>query len=512
MIRVAGARHPIVGGLLIFLIAVMSASAIGASVGLLQSPVPLAAVLVAIGGAAMMIRPEVATIVFAFALYVNAPDISVAFYGVPFAIAAGFVLLLAIPIVSFWRREKALLTRTPALLPLLAFSAAAILSTLLAVTLEPAVDWLATFAGEGVILYLLVTSAIRSGETLDRVIWAILFAGAVMAGLSVIQEVTQSYGQNFGGFAQITSRGIVVSESAIGEIRQPRLSGPIGEQNRYAQILLVLLPLAVYQFRRHGRSWMGGAALAAGAAILAGMTLTYSRGALIGLAVIAGTMLLLGYARGKQLVLIGVLIGAGAVTAGPVLVDRIVSLAAVEDAFSTEGGTSDGSLRFRATVNLAAWNVFLDHPVLGVGPGLFETTYSTRYANETGLNTFASGAQAPAHNLYLAIAAELGIVGLVAIAAAVGISLWRLIQLRRWWVSRDRLRSDLATAFALSLLAYLVTGVFLHLAYMRYFWFLLALANAAIWVLSRDQRALVDAEPAMASTHHSGTLTTRAEG
>jgi hypothetical protein len=41
--------------------------------------------------------------------------------------------------------------------------------------------------------------------------------------------------------------------------------------------------------------------------------------------------------------------------------------------------------------------------------------------------------------------------------------------------------------FLFALIAYLASAMFLHLSYQRYFWAVLALASAALWVLRRDQ-------------------------
>ena len=50
---------------------------------------------------------------------------------------------------------------------------------------------------------------------------------------------------------------------------------------------------------------------------------------------------------------------------------------------------------------------------------------------------------------------------------------------------RERLQSAyLVTGFLLALVAYLATGVFLHLAYIRFFYLMLALAGAAAGIAS----------------------------
>jgi hypothetical protein len=52
------------------------------------------------------------------------------------------------------------------------------------------------------------------------------------------------------------------------------------------------------------------------------------------------------------------------------------------------------------------------------------------------------------------------------------------MRMRNWWRSRDRRMEYLATGFILALACYLATGLFLHFSYVRYFWLVLALADA----------------------------------
>lgn len=83
--------------------------------------------------------------------------------------------------------------------------------------------------------------------------------------------------------------------------------------------------------------------------------------------------------------------------------------------------------------------------------------------------------------------AEMGIAGL-AVFLAIVLGLVR----RLWRLRRHALSRDLATAMVLSIAAYLGTAMFLHLSYQRYLWFLVALAGAALHVLSGELRTVRD--------------------
>jgi O-antigen ligase len=103
--------------------------------------------------------------------------------------------------------------------------------------------------------------------------------------------------------------------------------------------------------------------------------------------------------------------------------------------------------------------------------------------------------------MYLEIAADTGIVGLVAFLAIVAVTLAQLWRVARAWAALGR--EDLvvlAQAFLLALLAYLASAAFLQLSYQRYFWFLLALANATVWMLRREAaRPVGEPQPSAAA-------------
>ena len=157
-----------------------------------------------------------------------------------------------------------------------------------------------------------------------------------------------------------------------------------------------------------------------------------------------------------------------------------------------DGEVPDGAIVGRTTSNIAAVLVFVDHPILGVGPEVYAQDYSQRYATRLGLRFFEE--ERRAHNMYVEWAAELGIVGLTTGLAMIVITLVQLASLRGFWLSRRQEYADLAGAYALALLAYATTAVFLHLSYVRYFFVLLALANAVIWILGRERDGLREAE------------------
>jgi len=85
------------------------------------------------------------------------------------------------------------------------------------------------------------------------------------------------------------------------------------------------------------------------------------------------------------------------------------------------------------------------------------------------------------HNLYLQLAAETGIAGLAAFAVVVAFAFAGLERERRRLLTRDRKLWAVVCGLELALIVYLTTSLFLHAAYVRYFWLLLGLCVVAAY-------------------------------
>ena len=121
--------------------------------------------------------------------------------------------------------------------------------------------------------------------------------------------------------------------------------------------------------------------------------------------------------------------------------------------------------------------VFKDHPIIGVGPGMFMYEM-VAYSKIIGLRNITTTREA--HSLYPGIAAESGVLGLIAIMGVLLYSLYRLAKARNYWLKRNQINmANLCTGFFLAIISYMTTGIFLHMSYIRYFWLMIALAVVA---------------------------------
>jgi O-antigen ligase len=401
-------------------------------------------------------------------------------------VAAAFPLLLAVPLANQFIVRRGHLFAPPALIPLLAFLLVQLASAALSSNLGRSIDTVLTFVSEGLVLFLLITTAVQSRTILVGAMWTIVIGGALLGALSAYQQATGTFSNNYFGFAQLTAAEFRTGEETLqGDVFQPRLAGPIGEENFYAQILAVGIPMAMGLVRLNTRLPIRAIAAGAALAIASGVALTFSRGAVVGLGIALLIAIALRVVHRRQIVAI-----AGAALIVVILFPGLLIRLATLDPTSA---AADAAIQGRSTENAAAALAFLDHPILGVGPGLFPTFYQT-YAQTIGVGLHAGTREA--HNLYLGLAAETGVTGVVTFGAVLILTFRSLLQARR--LKGDPIE-PIATALLLSLVIFLTTSLFLHLAYERYFWLLMALAAGA-GIVGRERISELESQDRARST------------
>ena len=461
------APHVLIFGLT--LIAVLLVSRFGMEVAI----IPVAAMAVV----AMFVRPEIATLLVIFAIYSNTPALATKFHGVPFIAAAAVPLLLLIPIGFrvVLRREPIFVSRI--LWLIFAFSLIQVVGALNSVRPELSLRPALLAVLEGFVLYVLISNAVRSPEQLRQVVWVLIAVGATLGALGLYQRVTGTYGNDYGGYAQIDKNA--QEQLVLDPTFQPRQAGNIGVENRYAHMMLLLVPLGLLLLQYEKDHWLR-LALAVGTTLIAvGIALTYSRGALIAFSCTVVAMLMMRLVRWKH-VLGAAVVVALILSAFPAYRERLVRLTGLVGVFSDDVRTtavaSDSAITGRLNEATTAALVFADHPIVGVGPSMFPYHYE-QYSANAGFGQHEG--QRMAHNLYLGLAAEHGILGLGVMLAIFAVTLHELFRAHRKWLGSDPLRSNLAAGFFLVVLTYMAVGMFTDFSYVRYFWLMMALAAVA---------------------------------
>lgn len=437
------------------------------------------------GGIYLYKKPELATLVFVGVFYSNAAVLAYQFHGVPQIVAAAVPLVLGLPLAYYVFVQRAGLVFDRVLLLMFIYLVTLILATLAARDVLLGLNEIGNYFLEGLVLYFLVLNVIRNLPALQRVFWALVFVCSLLGALTIFQELTNTYDKNYWGFAQ-RKKTINFDELDYEEYSgAKRAEGPVGEQNRYAQLMVVILPLGLYLFlteRVPRRKWL---ALIGTGLTFCGVLLTFSRGTFLALGLVFFLIMCLGYIRPRHALAGGLALVVVVAIALPDYINRVaglVDIAKLQTASSDTRGL-DGSLRGRFAQNLAALYVFADYPLVGVGPAHFSKFYVRTYGNAVGTKYLRG--ERRAHNMYLEQAANTGLLGFFAFMAIVLFILWRLWRARQFFRWRSTMFTNLATAFGLSIVCYLATALFLHLSYQRYYWFLLALAGAALQILTK---------------------------
>ncbi|HEX5758950.1 MAG TPA: O-antigen ligase family protein [Thermoanaerobaculia bacterium] len=445
-------------------------------------PAALAGVLVAaLLAAAVLRRPGLGLLLVVGAIYLNLSEVLVRQHGLP-SLLQLLTLLVAVAALAERTGDAAAETgparlRRLALHPLTLALAAYLLVLLVSTTLawdRELADERGIEAFKAFVLYLLVAQLASTPRRLAAGARTVVACAAFLAALGVVQFATAGFENELGGLARVKDAHIV------GEVFEPRIAGPLGDPNFFAQALLVAVPLALFAaWEARGRG-AHLAALAGAGLVTAAIVLTYSRGGALALGCVLGLAFLARRVRRGDLALGAALLAALVVAAPDEFARRLTTLSEV-----VPGGEEtlhpDSSFEKRRLLGLVAWEVFLDHPLAGVGAGNY-TVHFDRYAAQVGSAARQYGEaeerQYP-HNLYLEIAAETGVLGLAAFAAALAAAFAALLRARRRWERAGQGHmAGLAHAFAIALAGYLVSSLFLHGHYQRYLFLLFAFAAA----------------------------------
>lgn len=339
--------------------------------------------------------------------------------------------------------------------------------------------------GKSVLILYLIVNLLRTPRRLHAAIQALLAVVVLMAAPVIYQGVTGS-NYDFGGFATRT-----FEETSPG-VMGWRLGGSMGDPNFLALMLVATLPLAGMEMlepqARTARA-LGGLAIAM---TLMAAVFTYSRGALLGI-VFAAAALAWHQRRRTLWLALSAALGVVVVAALPqayrarLLSLRELSLTAPQQSIP------DASFRGRRSELLAGVLMWRTHPWLGVGTGAYADAYE-RYSGWLGLDP--RGEMRDPHNLYVERASETGTLGLLAFLGLIAAALIELRRTRHLFARRGAATwAHAARGVELSIETYLLMSLFLHGAYFRNFYLLLALAAGYI-AFGRVWRRAAAAAPA----------------
>jgi len=403
--------------------------------------------------------------------YTNVSDVLLRLYGIPSLLQIAVVLLAIVVFLARDELQPLEVVLHPLTIAMAVYCALLFVSSAWADDL-PAADFRISEAVKGLIIMIAGGALMSSWRRVRIAVATLTLVAASLAAISVVQMVTHSTNQ-LGGLVQIQTGNLYAN------VAQSRAAGPVGDPNFYGQILLMTLPLAVALVA--SRRWLLFAC--ASVVIFAGVLVTYSRGAMV--AIVAMLVLVPFVIRIRSHVLWKAALAVvllTAVTPAPV----IRRFHTVTDAVTTDKGAQpeearDASVDKRKLLLNVGLRMFDDAPLFGVGAGNFGRHYA-RYANEVGSSAPQyddPGDRQYPHSLFVELAAENGLAGLLSFGIAMAIAFTTL--------TRTKTMSPLRIGILVALAGYLVSSLFLHSAYQRYLWLLLAFIPAIDRLLRREE-------------------------
>ena len=398
--------------------------AVGLSIALLPLTLAGSAVL---GGAtflATLIHPEYGLYLLILAVpFGSVKEITVSGFTVG-AAEALVGLVLAAWLARMVAVREVRITHPPLLLPLLIFLGAILLSLTGALSLRYSLKEILKWV-EVLGIYLFVANAIER-EQVRVVVTFMLLAGIGQALLGFYQflgRVGPPAFVIFGGFVR-----------AYGTFEQP---------NPYGGYLGLVLPLAFGVLMGNGklRCWrywildIGRLVAVLGLATMAAaLLMSWSRGAWLGFAV-AFVLMNLAHSRRTAalfvslclLISLGLLLGSFQVVPQSIIqrVTAFLPYLRVLDVRGVKLTDANYAVMERLAHWQAAWGMFNDRPWLGVGIGNYEPVYPAYALQGWPL------ALGHAHNYYLNIAAEAGLIGLAAYLVLWGAAFWQALKVIR---------------------------------------------------------------------------------
>jgi O-antigen ligase len=427
--------------------------------------------LAAMGGGLFVLvlttRPTWSLYILVFMIYTRLSDVLVNFHGAP-SIAKFYIPLLILLIMVRWVLYNDQLQGLERTIIIIAYGFIGLASMLYAADPTRVTGALSDFVKDAIIVFVVIT-LINTGKTLHHVIWTLLAAGIFLGTISVYQQLTGTFDNPYWGFGQAKIGNIV------GETSDYRVGGPGLGANTYAQFLLILVPLALDRMWREQSQLGRVLAIYALSVCLLTIFFTFSRGAFVALVMVLAIMLVYRPPR-LRFIILTVLIGILLLRFLPnQYTARLLTLTQLR-VESTEQNLADSSFRGRFSENASAWMMFNDHPILGVGLNNFKVHYQS-YARNLGLDPRRE--ERSPHSFYLEIASELGVMGLIWLAALQWVAFRSLYEARRDFIAAQKPQyADIALAFGVGILSFLFTGIFLHVSHPRYLWLIYGIALA----------------------------------
>lgn len=278
--------------------------------------------------------------------------------------------------------------------------------------------------------------------------------------------------------------GAVLDRESLEGVVIKRITGGLGDANWLAYSLACAMPLALWAWSRTNDIRVKALVALAALLMAAGLALSYTRTGFFGLAVAVLYLIWRRALPWRHLAIAGILAGGAALVYLP---------PGFTERFFSESYLKEGSTPLRALFKTRAYQIALESPLIGhgfagFGARFYESVQRREFPNDDRLLAWAADLERAvadgrervenigAHNLYLELLCEYGLIGLAVFTLFAALVFRDL----RWVAARgsgdERL---LAICIAAGLVGFLACGILGHAKYLKVPW-MLAGASVAL--------------------------------
>jgi probable O-glycosylation ligase (exosortase A-associated) len=252
------------------------------------------------------------------------------------------------------------------------------------------------------------------------------------------------------------------------------VGGFLSDENDFCLALNIAVPYVFFSLFFVERVWQKALLALTLCLLLYATTATMSRGGFLGIVAVAAVCWAF---SPRKLVSLAVLI-ALSVPLLALIPDKFWNEMKTIETADQEGDTGEQRLYLWGM----AWRMFLDHPIMGVGPYNYQFNnfmYEKGAKQDGGLHVWGK----PAHSIYFTILPEEGIVGILVFVPIIVLNVTANRRIRKRYkrckadssIEPDKLRqlyvvSVLSSANDAAMLGFFVTGAFLSVLYYPHFW------------------------------------------
>ncbi len=338
------------------------------------------------------------------------------------------------------------------------FILAALNSTLLAHDMAAALIELGAFL-KVLLVILLIVHLVRTPEQLRTTAY-VVFAGAVctiVLGMLAIATGFESAGENF-----------------IAGVRVMRFTGAHVDPNKAAAYMCTAVPLGLFALRHCESRILRVGFIVGTVALVVAVFATFSRGAIVSMTAVLVGMSIYEVRSRRSFAVFALVLTTGIVLAPRYYWARLTGLSS-----AFENTTQDWSVYTRMLALRTAWEMFLNHPLTGVGLGNFLTASASQLF-----------VRIVVHNTYIEILTATGILGLLWFLGIIGSGVRDAVAgARQRWVSQPAWMRALSYYTALSALSIGLSAVFLSMPFRYPLWVPVAMGLVVGGLLRAEKQA-----------------------